>query len=129
MQEKETIPLVILSSIPEDLAESLAQQGSCEVNAVLIGVDINLKALTTRNLPRKEPILVRLGEKSLAMIYPYGALVFFNATTSSTVGLITRCQPFSTKLFTTPETEKFSVIIRPTEVEGIVNNKVSIKKI
>lgn len=129
MLEKNISPLDILSAIPEELATSLAEQGSCEVNAVLIGVDINLKALTTRSSTRKEPILVRLSEKSLAMIYPYGAIVFFNATTASTVGLITRCQHFATKLFSTPETEQFTVIIRPTEVEGIVKNKVSIKKI
>ena len=129
MQEKIIKPLDILSVIPEDLAESLSEQGSCEVNAVLIGLDINLKALTTRVSTRKEPILVRLTEKSLAMIYPYGAIVFFNATTASTVGLITRCQYFATKLFSTPETEQFTVIIRPNEPEGIVKNKVSIKKI
>jgi uncharacterized Rmd1/YagE family protein len=130
MHEKNIRPLDFLSAIPEELAQSLAAQGSCEVNAVLIGTDINLKALSpTRIPPRKEPILVRLAEKSLAMIYPYGAIVFFNATTSSTVGLITRCQQFATQLFSSPETEQFTVLIQPAEPEGIVKNKISIKKI
>ena len=45
------------------------------------------------------------------------------------LSLITHCQHFATQLFSTPETEQFTVNIRPTEPEGIVNNKVSIKKI
>lgn len=122
-------PLHILTKVPVELADSLAEQGSCEVNAVLIGVDINLKSLTSRNLPRKESILVQLNEKSIAIIYPYGAIVFFNATTSATVELITRCQQFTTQLFTTPETEQFTVIIQPHQPEGIIQNKVTIKTV
>ncbi|MFI4938191.1 MAG: RMD1 family protein [Candidatus Berkiellales bacterium] len=129
MQQEETRPLNILSAIPDELAKSLAQQGSCEVNAVLIGVDINLKALTLRTAPRKEALLVRLADKSVAMIYPYGAIVFFNATTSSTVELITRCQQYTSQLFSTPETEQFTVMIQPDQPEGIIQNKVTIKKI
>lgn len=124
----EIVPLTYLSSIPEDLAQSLAEQSSCEVNAVLIGSEINLKALTNRASPRKESVLTRLSDKSVAIIYPYGAIVFFNATTSATVELITRCQQYATQLFTTPETEQFTVIIQPELPEGINQGKVSIKK-
>jgi required for meiotic nuclear division protein 1 len=129
MLAEETTPLTILSAVPEELALSLASQGTCEVNAVLIGNDINLKALTNRTSLRKESILTRLSDKSVAMIYPYGAIVFFNATTSATVELITRCQRFATQLFSIPETEQFSVIIEPSQPEGIIQNKVSIKRI
>jgi uncharacterized Rmd1/YagE family protein len=129
MLPEEVPPLNLLSAIPEELAASLAQQGSCEVNAVLIGTDIHLKALTNRTISRKEAVLVRLADKSVAMIYPYGAIVFFNATTSATVELITRCQRFTTQLFSTPETEQFTVMIQPDQPEGIVQNKVYIKKV
>lgn len=128
MQAEDT-HLDILSSIPEELSTNLAQLGSCEVNAVLIGNEINLKALTNRTSPRKESVLIRLAEQSVALIYPFGAIVFFNATTSATVELITRCQRFTTQLISTPETEQFSVIIEPSQPEGIVKNKVSIKRV
>lgn len=129
MSTEEPTPLTILSAIPPDLATILAKQGSCEVNAVLIGNDINLKALTNRTSPRKESILTQLSDKSVAMIYPYGAIVFFNATTAATVELITRCQRYATQLFSTPETEQFSVLIQPEQPEGIIENKVTIKKV
>jgi len=129
MQLEEPHALDILSSIPEELSTNLAQLGSCEVNAVLIGNEINLKALTNRTSPRKESVLIRLAEQSVALIYPFGAIVFFNATTSATVELITRCQRFATQLISTPETEQFSVIIEPSQPEGIVKNKVSIKRV
>jgi len=129
MHLEDTHSLDILSSIPEELSANLAQLGHCEVNAVLIGNEINLKALTNRTSSRKESVLIRLAEQSVALIYPFGAIVFFNATTSATVELITRCQRFATQLITTPETEQFSVIIQPDQPEGIVKNKVSIKRI
>lgn len=126
--EEEIQPLTLLSSIPREIAESLANQGSVIVNAVLIGNEINLKLLTNRSASRKEPVLTKLSDKSLAMIYPYGAIVFFNATTSATVELITRCQRYARELFSAPETEQFTVIIEPLQPEGIIQNKVSIKK-
>lgn len=129
MAGEDFFPLQILSAVSEELADSLAKQASCEVNAVLIGNEINLKALTNRVSPRKEPLLIRLTDKSVAMIYPYGAIVFFNATTSTTVALITHCQQFASQLFSTPETEQFTVIIQPNHPEGIVRNKVSIKHV
>ena len=128
MLPEDVQPLNILSAIPSELALSLAEQGSCEVNAVLIGTDINLKALTNRSSSRKEAVLTRLADKSVAMIYPYGAIVFFNATTSATVELITRCQRYVSQLFSTPETEQFTVLIQPDEPEGIIDNKVTIQK-
>lgn len=128
MLSDEIAPLTYLSTIPDELAHNLAEQGSCEVNAVLIGNDINLKALTNRTSPRKESALIRLSEKSAAIIYPYGAIVFFNATTSATVELITRCQQYANQLFSTPETEQFTVIVEPDLPEGINQGKVSIKR-
>ncbi len=129
MLSEDIPPLHYLNVIPDDLAQSLTNQASCEVNAVLIGNDINLKALMNRASPRKETVMIQLSDKSLAIIYPYGAIVFFNATTSATVELITRCQKFVTQLFSTPETEQFTVMIKPDQPEGIIHNKVSIKKV
>lgn len=129
MLPEDITPLYNLNSIPDDLAQSMTNQGSCEVNAVLIGNDINLKGLMNRASPRKETVMIQLSDKSLAIIYPYGAIVFFNATTSATVELITRCQKFVSQLFSTPETEQFTVMIQPDQPEGIIQNKVSIKKV
>jgi uncharacterized Rmd1/YagE family protein len=129
MHPDEILPLTYLSNIPDELAQSLAVQGVCEVNAVLIGNDINLKALTNRAAPRKESVLTRLSDKSVAIIYPYGAIVFFNASTTATVELITRCQQYVSQLFSTPETEQFTVLIQPDQPEGIIKSKVSIKKV
>lgn len=129
MSHEEYTPVEVLSSIPNELASNIERQGSCEVNAVLIGTDINLKALTNRTVQKKEPILVRLTDKNVAMIYPYGAIVFFNASTVATVELITRCQRFTAQLFSTPETEQFTVMIQPDQPEGIIQNKISIKKV
>lgn len=129
MNQEEYTPVEVLSSIPLELAENITKQGSCEVNAVLIGTDINLKALTNRTVQKKEPILTRLIDKNVAMIYPYGAIVFFNASTVATVELITRCQRFTAQLFSTPETEQFTVMIEPEQPEGIIQNKISIKKV
>ncbi len=129
MVPEENISFInVLTSIPESLAEKLTQQGSCEVNAVLIGSDINIRELTNTPATRKEPILTQLSDNSVAMIFSYGAVVFFNATTSNSVELITRCQRFASNLVSTPETEQFTVIFQPEQPEGIVKNKISIKK-
>lgn len=126
---EENVPFIqVLNAIPESMAQKLQQQGSCEVNAVLIGSDINLRELTNIQTTRKEPVLTQLSETSVAMIFSYGAIVFFNATTSSSVELITRCQRFANNLLSTPETEQFTVIFQPEQPEGIVKNKISIKK-
>ncbi|MBS0288918.1 MAG: RMD1 family protein [Proteobacteria bacterium] len=129
MLSEEIAPLQFLTRLPEEFAQNLIAQGSCEVNAVLVGSDINLKALTNRTLVRKESVFVSLSDKSIAIIYPYGAIVFFNTTTSATVELITRCQSFVTQLLSTPETEQFTVLFQPDQPEGVIQGKVSIKKI
>ena len=129
MFSEETPELQILSTVPEALANRLSELGSCEVNAVLIGTDINLKGLTKRSVARKETLLIQLDDTSVAMIYSYGALVFFNATSSAIVKLINLCQKHSNQLFTTPETEQFTVIMQPDHAEGIDQNKVYIKKV
>lgn len=123
------MPLEPISKISAEFATVIQEQGYCEVHAVLIGSEINLKALARKAVPKREPQIVSLSEKSIAIIYPYGAIVFFNTDTPMTVELITRCQQYTTQLFSTPETEEFSVIIEPTQAEGIVENKVSIKRI
>ncbi len=128
MHADEIAPLDYLVSLPEELALSLISQGPCEVNAVLIGNEINLRGLTNRAIARKEAVLTKLSDKSIAMIYPYGAIVFFNATTAMTVELITRCQRFATQLLSTPETEQFTVMVQPDQPEGVIQSKVSIKK-
>ena len=129
MSQEDYTPITVLSSIPDEIAANIEKQGSCEVNAVLIGTDINLKALTNRTVQKKEPVLTRLSDKNVAMVYPYGAIVFFNASTVATVELITKCQQFTAQLFSTPETEQFTVLIEPQQPEGIIQNKVSIKKV
>lgn len=96
---------------------------------MLIGKDIHLKALSPEVSTRKEPILVQLTAASVALIFPYGALVFFNATSKMIFELIAHCQPHASQLFSTPETEQFTVIIRPEQAEGIVHNQVSIKQV
>ena len=68
MLPEDIAPLHSLNSIPADLAQSMTEQGSCEVNAVLIGNDINLKALMNRASPRKETVMIQLSEKSLAIM-------------------------------------------------------------
>lgn len=127
MQFQQTPELLILSAIPEALATLIARQGTCEVQAVLIGNEIRLKELIGHSVARKEPLLCQLSDKSIAIIYAYGALVFFNATTAETVELITQCQRFTSQLFSIPETEHFTVLIQPNQPEGIVQTHVSLK--
>lgn len=129
MAVEETVALSTITHISEALSRKLAEQGNIEVNAVLIGHDINLKLLANQLSLKKEPIITQLSDQSLAMIFPYGAIVFFNANTSATIELITRCQHYTNQVFSVPETEQFTIIFQPDQPEGIIQNKISIKKV
>ncbi len=121
--------LTMMHSVPEELATYFASLGSCEANAVLIGTQIDLRALTNVPLGRSDSVMTKLSHNGIALIYRYGAIMFFNATVSETAQLIALCQPFTTNLFTKPETERFSVQIVPSHNEGIKEGKVFIQKV
>lgn len=122
--------LTTLQQIPEDMAEYFATLSGCEANAILIGTQIDIKKLTPDPISRGTySIMVRLSKNGIALIYRYGAIMFFNASVSETAELIGFCQPYTHNFFTHPETERFSVVIMPNQNEGIIDDKIFIKKV
>lgn len=121
--------LTIMPSVPEDLANYFASLESCEANAILIGTQIDLKRLTRAPLNRTDSVMTKLSQHGIALIYRYGAIMFFNASISETAQLIALLQQYTHNHFSKPETERFTVQITPNQIDCIKEGKVFIQKV
>lgn len=122
--------LNVLQNVPDEMVQFFAKLGQCEANAVLIGNHIDLKKLTNLPVGRStDEVMIKLGDHSIALIYRYGAIMFFNATVSETAELILNCQRYTTNFFSKPETERFTVMIQPDNQEGIKDDKIFIRQV
>lgn len=123
-----TAQFQVINKLEPQLQKKIEQQGTCEVNAVLIGKQINLRSLTRKMVARAEPIIALLENDGIAIIYHFGAIVFFNAGVTTTAKFITLCQQHTKQLLSDPETEKLELVINSNMAEGIIDDQVSIKE-
>jgi uncharacterized Rmd1/YagE family protein len=128
MPEKNT-KINVIFQLSEDTRAYFTQLGRCEANGVLIGKSIDVRRLSNKTSGRYEPVFVSLPANGLAIIFHYGVITFFNADTHSTSELIEACKAFTSQVYTTPETEQFSINIHADLAEGVKNDIIQVKEI
>lgn len=99
-----------------------------EVRACYLGERIDLRGyLGSTRIGAQRPAQVWLPDGGVAILYRYGAVVFFDTTPAAEQRFITDLAPLVTDAYAQPETEEISVRVAPTEREGIVRGTLVVK--
>lgn len=124
-----TKQLKLISTLPPSMIDYFLKEQKLEAKATLIGQHIELKDLSSHANHRTEVLITQVNETSLAFIYRYGAIVTFHASASDISELIAYCQPHTNELCEKPETEKLTVKIDSSCLEGIAQDIIYINQL
>jgi uncharacterized Rmd1/YagE family protein len=84
-------------------------RSTVKVRALLIGQGINIKALEKTDRLGLDPMVVSAGDKGCAVLFRYGAIVFFNLTSSEEKAFIANLNPLINSPVDPPEVEEVEI--------------------
>jgi uncharacterized Rmd1/YagE family protein len=97
--------------------------------ALYVGEHVDLRwLLKTVRVGAQEPALVSLEDGGIAVLYRYGAVVFFNATAAAEARFLEDLVQLVTHAYDQPETEKILIRIDPQVREGVETGTVVVKE-
>jgi required for meiotic nuclear division protein 1 len=73
------------------------------------------------------PLTIPVSGGGVAVLFRYGAVVFFDVATSDEAALLERLRPFIAGLFARPETEEITVRIDANATEGVENGVIVLR--
>jgi uncharacterized Rmd1/YagE family protein len=79
------------------------------VYAIFVGNGIEVRSIEPTESVSITPLTVRVGKRGLAVVFRYGALVFFDATPEERTDFIREIRQFITEPFDRPETEDLTI--------------------
>lgn len=99
-----------------------------EARACYLGERIDLRGyLGSARIGAQRPAQVWLPDGGVAILYRYGAVVFFDTTPAAERRFITDLAPLVTDAYAQPETEEISIRVAPGEQEGIDRGTLVVK--
>jgi uncharacterized Rmd1/YagE family protein len=97
--------------------------------ALYVGEHIDLRAyLKATRVGAQQPALISLDDRGIALLYRYGAVVFFDTTSAVEARFLEDLAPLVTHSYDRPETEEASIRIAPQDREGVENGMVVVKE-
>jgi uncharacterized Rmd1/YagE family protein len=97
--------------------ELLSSKENVRVRALLVGERIDLRALTTAERLGLRPLVVRAGKQGCAVLFRYGAVVFFDVDAADEAAFLAELKPLVIESFPEPETEAVMIRADPTAEE------------
>jgi required for meiotic nuclear division protein 1 len=97
--------------------------------AVYVGERIDLKAIESSSRLAVAPTTVRAGVAGVAVLFRYGAIVFFNVTPIEEVAFLGQMERFVSAPFERREAEEVQLQVRAEQDERPVDGVVSVKKV
>jgi len=96
-------------------------------SAIMVAERIDVKAISSFDIIAKSPYLVRLGERGVAAIFRYGAIVLFNASDAEQARLLETVAPYASGPGDAGAGEVAVIEIDPDEQEGPSGQVIRIK--
>ena len=87
--------------------------------ALLLGERLDTRGLEHRETLGRAPLVVRVNEGGIAVLFRYGALVLFNVTPAAEKALIGRLRPLVADALETIESEELRIAVHPEGEEQI----------
>lgn len=96
--------------------------------AVYIGEHVDLRGfMPTKRIPAQQPAVVKVPNGGLAMIYRYGAIVFFDVPIDQQQLFLEESAPLVVHPYDRPETEEIRIAITNEKPEGDIGENVTLK--
>jgi uncharacterized Rmd1/YagE family protein len=95
-----------------------AGQTVIKSRALLLGERIDLRALSSVERLAPDPLTVAAGANGIAVLFRYGAVVFFNVGPLEENALLRQLQPLIQGPYANPETESITLTVDPSVREG-----------
>lgn len=100
-----------------------------KVRALFIGDKIDTRALEKTNVLASSPLLLNCGEKSIAALFKYGSVVFFNAAPVEEATFIDYIKPLLSGAVDNFEMEEINIFVTPNSSEKIEGNSIYLPKL
>lgn len=98
---------------------SLAAKTGFKAGAVLIAQRIGLRAWRPAETLATNPLAVAVKGGGAAVLFRYGAVVFFDVSPASASAFLAEIQPQMGNPYSSPETEEVEIRVDPAEKEGM----------
>jgi uncharacterized Rmd1/YagE family protein len=97
--------------------------------ALYVGEHIDLRRLLkTLRVAAQQPALLPLKDGGIALLYRYGAVVFFDTTAPVEGNFLAELAPLVTHAYDQPESEEIVIRVGPQDREGVENGAVVVKE-
>jgi uncharacterized Rmd1/YagE family protein len=97
----------------------LCSKGGFAARAVLVGERIDLRALGSVNALATSPLVVEVRGGGVAVLFRYGAVVFFDVAPMEEVSFLERLHPFVARPYERPEIEEVKIAVEPQTKDGV----------
>ncbi len=107
--------------------ELLSNKGLIKAHALFVGRRLDLRGLESSRLLPGLPLMISAGEQGCAVLFRYGAVVFFNISPVEEVSFLSHLAPLIRDPFEPPDSEVIELRIDPARDERVENSILSIK--
>jgi uncharacterized Rmd1/YagE family protein len=107
-----------MSALHDRFDEAVSGTADHRVRALLIGHRLNLRALDRVEPLAISPLTMEVGARGRAMLFRFGAVVFFNVSALDEAAFLQGLEPFVVDRLELPETESLDVRVEPRAREG-----------
>ncbi len=97
----------------------LSDRAHLQGRALFLAERIDLRALEQARRLADMPLTVQAGERGVAVLFRYGAVVLFELSSIEEASFLNLLQPFASQRFPEPESEEVEIVIRPKEQQRI----------
>ena len=112
----------------EQSAVSSITKATFPVRALYIGEHIDLRGFVqAKRVPAQQPAIVAIPDGGIAMLYRYGAVVFFDVLLEQQQQFLEDLDPLVTHSYERPETEELRISITNQKPEGEIGETVILK--
>jgi uncharacterized Rmd1/YagE family protein len=87
--------------------------------AVIVGQRIDIRAIDSSRAIAASPVTVPAGERGYAMVFRYGAVVFFNLTGAEQTSFLESLAPSVRAPYEIPEADALTIRVDPEAPEGV----------
>lgn len=105
------------------------QLKALRARAVLLGERLDTKGFTWGTKLSVLPLTVRLPNQGVAVIFRYGAIVFFSTSPDDEALCVEYCLPLLSGKLSTPESETLEIEVNQDSPERVVGNHITIPEI
>ncbi len=111
-----------------DLPEPALSKATFSARAVYVGEHIDLRPFVrTKRFPAQQPAVIAFDSGGIAMLFRYGAVVFFDVLLPDQQHYLSRLSPFIRQPYEQPESEELRIAISDKNAEVVAGETVSLK--